>query len=347
MSIQNLKKQTRSRFISTLASIVLPLLLTSGCMLTDMQQKTDDLDQKSTDLDNYTKALYGDLRQGNSTDLRRKFLDQMDQDPTEQEKISDATVYCMSMEFQLIKALPLDGPDNQLSLFHEAMEQFMFDLTRYIPDPTAKIDPSSTSTRDEGMFAFSLAIFQVNANEELRRDKAGEQQITVMSLLENALADAKAVDTGKITMDKLEVYKQDVLLSEDAAVHLLQAQVNFVPALLLNSFTNISSQSLLGKFMDLELGTKGSFDAMNIVQMSKLTGYLHESNETAVFLNQNGFSLNVNGQLVKLLSKLELPTPGGGAIEAKYSNTDRVARVTAESALLTELHTYRKQVGAE
>lgn len=361
MNIQILKSGRRLNSFLALTSLALPLLMSSGCMLTDMQDKTDHiadtsdkisstsdkLNTTSQSLNDLTLALYTDLRQGNSTDLRRKFLDQIDNDSSQQAKISDATVYCMSMEFQLVKDLPMDNTANQLNLYHEAMQQFMFDLTRYIPDPKAAIDPSSTSTRDEGMFAFSLAISQINMNEQERKMFAHEPQITVQDLIENALSEAKDIDTGKIPLDQVDAYKQDILLSQDLAVHLLQTRVNFVPALMLNFVTDIGEQGLIGKGLDLIFGLKMSFDNVNLPQMAQLTSYMQDANHTIAFLNKNGFSPNVNGNLVKLLSKLEMPAAGSGVTESKYSPADRAARVTAESALLNELHTYRKQVGAE
>lgn len=335
-------------------SLALPLILASGCMLTDMRDKTNELADTSNQLKDTSaqlnatsKSLYTDLRQGNSTDLRRKFLDQVDADPTIPAKLSDASVYCMSMEFQLVKDLPMDNPTNRLNLYHEAMQQFMFDMTRYIPDPKAKINPSSTNNRDEGMFAFSMAISQLNMNEQLRKQQAGEQQVTAQDLIENALAEAKSLDTGKVSLDQLEPYKQDILLSEDLAVHLLQARVNFVPALMLNYITDIGEQNLVGKGLDLIFGLNASFDHVNLAQMSQLTSYMHDANRTMAFLTKNGFSTNVDGNLIRILKGLKLPEAGGGSTESKYSAADRAARVTAETALLNELHTYRKSVGAE
>jgi hypothetical protein len=301
------------------------------------------------------------LRQGDSRNIRALTLStEMPKDTTIQAKIATAGQYYSSFEFQLIDDGNCDTDADRDNLYDSAMTEFFMAINPMMPNPNAKIDPTSTKEQDEDLFALAVAAQQVNPNRALLDQQHDLSSVSMLTLIEDSLSQASDVNSGNVKVSDLPLYQQVVLQNQQAAVQLLRVRADFFPGMVLLQITNLQDLNNWGPFnflrqafdtigalIEEKTGAQATFDNLTVAELENVSTWMGFASDQINYLNAQKFSFTLDSNLKEFYKNLKLPAPGKSAEDAKLASAELVTRSSAESDLLTQIHSFRKLVGAE
>lgn len=278
-----------------------------------MEQKTIELDKKTNDLDSKTAELYDALRQGNAAILRKEFLEAMNDAKEMPKKLGMGVKYFWSFEFQLWSMQGLDDQHRREELASSAAREFIREIHEFAPSNDF-ISPTSNDNNDKNFLALATTLHEVNDKQKNRLSKTDQKLVSMLSLMDRALAEGKALKAGEITNEQLADSSKDLLIFEHKVIQILQARHNFILAMLVAKASKVD-QSLKEKVLLGLFGNKWNLDLAqyNDVEIAEMTKYLKGVRDTRAILTRNGYTVEVdktiakvmaNGQAVKSVTKL-------------------------------------------
>lgn len=216
----------------------------------DMSETTKSLAKTSDGMKANTEELYDASRQGTALQLRREAMRQLPLASSSGSKVAEAGKYMMSFEYQLWNGAGQDAlPGKRDELMKDAVTELFRDLMEFdsgteLSDPTAQFDgePHSHNNKDAVFNALAVALQQVNRKqEEMHRARPDVPLVSMLTLIQTALAEEKDINEGRIAADKISPVSSVVLANKALAVRLLQARQQFIP------FVFLAETSPLGK----------------------------------------------------------------------------------------------------
>jgi hypothetical protein len=296
-------------------------------LTTQVATLTDKLATLTGQLNNATHDTYKDLRQGNSVTLRADALKKMIAATSEEEKIGFAGIYMQAFEFQLWKD---HNPDNQTvldGLYDQAFIEF-FKEEREFQDGSWSVNPTSTDSNMENLYAIAATLHEVNENAAEQDNADRMPQVSILSLIKGALAKAKDLNSGKISWNSLKAYEQEILTNEKDAVYLLRVRENFLPVLVLSQFTCLEYENFLSKLVDFTFGPTPDYKSLNLAQLYTYETYLEDVNTTHDYLAAQGYAPMLDWRLAHLYSGLKTPDPSTLPEPRKSAMNSFVSQIT-------------------
>ncbi|XGC81523.1 hypothetical protein ACES2L_03370 [Bdellovibrio bacteriovorus] len=266
-----------------------------------MEKKTGELDKKSADLDAKTAELYDALRQGNAAILRKEFLEAMSDSQEMPKKLGLAVKYFWSFEFQLWSNQGLDGVERREELAASAAREFIREIHEYASHNDF-ISPTSSDNKDKNFLALATTLHEVNDKQKNRLKKSEHKLMSMLSLIERALAEGKALKEGALTIDQMTTASRDLLVFEDKLIQILQARHNFILAMLVAKASHVD-QDLKAKVLLGLFGTKWSLDLSqyNDIEVAEMKKYLKAVKDTRALLTRNGYKIEADKTIVKIM----------------------------------------------
>lgn len=266
-----------------------------------MEQKTSELDKKSGALDAKTAELYDALRQGNAAILRKDFLDQMTASNEMPKKLALGVKYFWAFEFQLWSMQGLDDSARREELASSAAREFIREIHEYAPKNDF-ISPRTKDNYEKNFLALATTLHEVNDKQKNRIDKAGLTRMSMLSLIERALIEKRALASGQISVDQLSPSSYDLLNFEDKLAQILQARHNFLLAMLVSKASNVDKAwtkkvtlGVLGMSWTLDLSK------FNDVEIAEMKRFAKAALETRLILNRAGYAIEADKTLTKIL----------------------------------------------
>jgi hypothetical protein len=301
-----------------------------------MSDTTEDMKKSTGDLKDATDELYDALRQGNALQLRREAYNEVMKAPTMFKKISEATKYFMSFEFQLWNGI---GQDTALVkrdvLGQQAAQEFFMEVEELaardnsvdpLAQPNAK-DISSEENRAAAFNAMAIAMDQMNRKqpdniEKLKNDKL----ITMYSMVEEALqAPREYAQTG---------YVREILAHEDKAVQLLQARYNMFPLMFIDMMTHLGDKNIFSQAKTLLLGWELDTSVMSATQTEYLrTEVLAKGLAAKELLIKIGRKPELDSKVSRLIEKM---TVKNGTAKTSFAEAEQ------QQQLVNMLKEFRK-----
>jgi len=281
-----------------------------------MEEKTTDLDTKTESLDAKTAELYDALRQGNSSLLRKEFLEQLTESKEMAKKLSFGVKYFWAFEFQLWSMQGLDDDHRREELASCAAREFIREVHEYAPTNDF-ISPTTDDNNEKNFLVLATTLHEVNDKQKTRIDKAGLQRMSMLTLIERALTQKKELQEGKITVEQLAPSSYDLLAFEEKLVQLLQARHNFILTMLVAKASHID-QGWTNKIKLGLLGMKWTLDLShyNAVEITEMKRYIQAVIDTRAILTRAGYPVVVDSTIMKIVAN-------GQAVKSKSANSLR------------------------
>ncbi|MNJ92639.1 hypothetical protein D3C87_103130 [compost metagenome] len=238
-----------------------------------MNEKMKAMEQRTKELKEVTDELYDTLRQGNALQLRREAYDAILRAPTLFKKISEASKYFMSFEFQIWNKQGQDLEAGKRELLgQQAAMEFFLEVEELAPrdnsvkptaEPNAK-DVTSEENRTAAFNAIAVSMHQMNRKmfraEQMNK---GLKSMSMYTMMEEALlAPRDKVQTG---------YLREILAHESKAIQLLQTRLNVFPLIFVDFVSGIGDRNLAMKTKMALVGWELDMDSLNATQVE----YLH------------------------------------------------------------------------
>jgi hypothetical protein len=355
-----------------LITCVVPLLMASGCIVTDMKNSTEEMNGTTKDMNNTTKEMndrinslskdmaemktdtheslietkdaikntYSDMRQNYTVAVRHDMIEMLEKATALEAKVAAAGKYCMAFEFQLWKNNLGDSDVYREQLFRDAMEEFFLELGRYMSDPNDAPDPTSSKANMQNVMALAGTIDRVNPNAQfLSRRFKSVQQVSISTMFHEALAKSAKVENGEIRVEDLRPFENQVLINRDAAIALLQARANFLPVMALSRISDIQHRSLPMQAVMAYIGSTPNLN--NMAAMTEALEFMTNANEEIRFLKSINVSPRLNGSLKALFKNMRLPEPGMTAESQRMSAQTRNVRAGLEAALVGQIKKFK------
>jgi hypothetical protein len=320
-----------------------------------LAETTDSLDKKISDLqtniiapmkDDVAKTgrtvdyVYWDLRPDQALAIRTQHLDELRKVDDLNAKIFAAGAYCEAFEFQLWKGEGRDTQDYLDALASDGLEEFFMRLREFTSDPTVATDPTSSKNNTKNLLALSAVLERVASISKNQPQLKDHQQLSLLDMLEEALAKSDDVETGKIAHEDLTLAEQQVLRYQDYALNVLETRANFLPLVALSFITDVQSHSLPVQAYMAYVGTKAQLGGIEAMRSS--LDYLKKANDVIRFLRKIHYNVRFDGTVKAFYKNLRLSAPGTSARSMNISVDERQARASVEAGLLNEINTFKQ-----
>jgi hypothetical protein len=271
--------------------------------------------------------MYGDLRQGDGVSNRAERLKGMERTNSVEAKISEAGKYFMGFEFQLTKANGNDDQEHVDLMKLYAVREFFREMTRY--QDGFETDPATDDSDQLNLFAFSVAMHEINPNEQVLINHGELPKVSFMSMIEDTLKKKKQIESGEI---QAKEWEHELLSHEEDAVYMLQLRANFLGAMTLDRLTGIGDKRFLGKAKMMFFNYSVDLKRPNGAQIEDCLRWTNESLRVRALLNSLGYSARMNGKLLKIYGNMELQSRSEKAPQK---------RLNAEQELIKAIDKFR------
>ncbi|WP_413558131.1 hypothetical protein [Bdellovibrio sp. HCB209] len=271
-----------------------------------MSDTTEDMKQQTGDLKGMTDELYDALRQGNALQLRREAYNSVVQAPTMFKKISEATKYFMSFEFQLWNGI---GQDTSVLkrdvLGQQAAQEFFMEIEELAPRDGSVNPLADGDDRTASFNAMAVAMDQTNRKQNANLESTGQTKlISMYSMMEEALLAPREVpQTG---------YIREILAHEEKAIQILQTRYNMFPLMFIDMMSKLGDKNIFSQGKTLLMGWDLDLSTMNATQTEYLqTEVLQKGLDAKNLLIQLGKTPKMDSKVARLIDKMRVPKKSG------------------------------------
>ena len=297
-----------------------------------LEKSTQALAKMTDDLMKTSRAMYQDMRQGNSLTIRSERIQEMERVTTMPAKIAEAGKYMMSFEFQLHKSFGNDDNSRMDDLKEQALQEIFYQVGAYATD-LEKLDPSTSDAPLQNLFALAVTLHEVNPNEYRLAKENGQSAVSPLKLLEEALNTRLAVERGE---QETKRWYHPVFVNEGYAIYLLRLRANMIAAMALDKLTGITQLSFLTKSRMALFDYDQDLKKFNVTQLNEYTRWLNESVRVQEVLRNLGQETKMDSNLIKVWGHMKLVKT---RIDSATTPIDRV-HAQAESNLETAINSF-------
>ncbi|MBO9667945.1 MAG: hypothetical protein J7501_14175 [Bdellovibrio sp.] len=290
-----------------------------------MSETTDTMKTRTGELKDVTDELYDALRQGNALQLRREAYNSVLQAPTLFKKISEATKYFMSFEFQLWNGIGQDGAAEKREILgQQAAQEFFMEIEELATrdnsvNPLAQPDAKDIYSQDNLTASFNaMAVGMDRYNRKQEQNiaaKPDQKMMSMYSMMEEALLAPRDVAQ--------KGYIREILAHEEKAVQLLQARYNMFPLMFIDVVSKIGDKNLVGQAKMLLMGWEFNVDALSATQLEYLqTEVLEKAVSAKELLIKIGKKPELDGKVARLLAKMAVKSENktAGLVQTKQQD---------------------------
>lgn len=283
---------------------------------TEMAQTTQDMKNNTKNLPNLTNQMFDVMKQKDSAVIRAEAFRNLIASESLMNKAFEASKYYYAFEFQLWNYQENSSFD-QIKLRESQQSEAVIELTKNLaelmPEQKRKWNLSSTSTNNEMLSLYALAIAMHKNNPfqtQLMNDVSGTQvqstnpQIKVESFYEvitQALAILPQVRQGIIPREDLTMVQKEALREADQLIYLLKLRYKVLPVIALVRMSNIQ-ENIWQKIK--MLFSAWQIKSLNTEQINYLSDIIDQSLETKTFLNSIGVSVELDNNVRKVYRHL-------------------------------------------
>jgi hypothetical protein len=283
-----------------------------------------EMDQTNTNLDGMKKTefylaqdndalkasmaqVFDQGRQGQSMDDRRKLLiETLKTVDSMGAKVATAVQYFMTFEYQLWTDGEVTGDTaiRKQALIDDAVNEFFTVINEFWEDAPA-VNPlgrtgllevlahaaSATNAaledkKAQNFNALAAALEYLNRKQtETLAAHPDLKPITMLSLVENALADQPYVDYGKKSLKTISLAEQKIQSNRVVAIKLLQARENILPLLALAKISPLGLEGSVAGLAKVELETWPlNINNMGAASLAEASYFLSEAQAARAFL---------------------------------------------------------------
>lgn len=348
-----------------------------GSTTKDMASQTLVLQRLSRGLDEKTAELYDLAKQGAALKAREDELNSLlaAQDPAD--KISRASKYFMSFEFQVWSKIGQDSLQRREELAAAGAREFMREVQGFIRPGQVSVDPFAVPhaglltkgfkgleaifggdvekikalgnedavNREASLNALSVTLHILNRKqEELLAADPKLAEISMFSMIKEALTAKASIDSGAKKAEDFPVYVREILVYEDVAKLLLRARQNFLGVMALARVSKVREDQLQVPLMMKGPWTMGLED-LNVVSVREVTRYIKGAIQTQEFLISIGETPVLHPILKLLWSNAQLKNQSKDLKSAQPASAEANAvdvKTAAVNEFMDRLSVYLK-----
>ncbi len=285
----------------------------------DMNETMGGMNTIMQDMSEQTNELYDAAKLGDSSMQRRAALEALARATASGRKITEATKYFISFEYQLYSGIGQDkSEEKRKHLLYEATLEFFKDVTEFltkedVPQPLTQAEKGGDDNKEASFNALAVSLHKMNRKQEeyLKKNKLKEEDsLSMYKIILSALAKKKAINGGQSKLDEIDDYEREVLNNEEVAVKLIQARNNFTAAILLGGISDIQKGTVvLGQNAKAGAMYIGKWDVnlekINKVQSETAGKYIASILGAHKFLKEIGIEPVYNPTLLKILKNAQ------------------------------------------
>ncbi len=323
----------------------------------DMRDQTQHLGRTSDELGRQMGEMYDALRQGDSMKARRDSLTALVSAQDSARKVSEAGKYFMSFEYQIWSGIGEDTPVRRIEAAESAMKEFMKDVQEFLLPGQTEVDPfatrdSETGNRQMNFNSLAAALHMVNPKQTaMRQRQPGVAEMTMYSMLREALASKGKMDRGEVRVTELPGYVREALNYPRVLEMLLQARYNYLGAMAVSRVSKLREGTLpylRMRFLSWDLDVS----KLNVVEMREVARYFRAATTAHDVMKEAGVSPKLNHALGRVLGNMRIrrleapsatPTSGSGDEAARAVAVSEL--MEAQTDLIMHVETYRATGG--
>ena len=324
----------------------------------DMRNQTQNISRTSDELGRQMGEMYDALRQGDSLKARRDSLAALVSARDSARKVSEASKYFMSFEYQIWSGIGEDTPVRRLEAAESAMKEFMKDVQEFLLPGQTEVEPLATRDSEGGNRQMSFnslaaALHLVNPKQTaMRTRQPGTSEMTMYSMLREAVLAKAKMDRGETRATDLPGYVREALNYPRVLELLLQARYNYVAAMAVSRVSNLREGTLpylRMRFLNWDL----DMSKLNVVQMREVARYFRAATSAHDVMKEAGLTPSLNHALGRVLGNMRIRrVEANPAAPSSAGATDPAARAVAvsemmeaQTELLMQIETYRATGG--
>lgn len=291
----------------------------------DIADTSTQIRDVSQDINYEAMQTYLKLRQGNSSDIRLKYFDDLrgemaigDDVGKMETKIGDATAYFYGFEFQLADEKDHDDYFDVNKHYLLALQQFSRELAPYVPTDF-KVDPTKTDNNAMVLDALAVSMHKVNPLSVPQKfdEKADPRKISMIDLIIHGLKRKQGRNDGTIPYNQQQEWESEVIRNKNDLkfAYLLQVRMNYLPLMLIAQVSKIADGGFLGVpgiIRKVEMLTRDWTPVITTVdEMEYYTRWLMSDDDRGFFytrqvLKDIGASTELNGTVKSILSHMKI-----------------------------------------
>jgi hypothetical protein len=317
----------------------------------EMNKSTQQLRDDTASLGDVNRELFDEARQGAALDIRNKSWQLMREGKSLEDKALQAGLFFDAFEFQLWSNLGADArPGARERLMQDAVDEFfrrVLGITHWAPeevDPFAGKNPLKLGEAEEEKACFNAVAGALERNNRKQEQigAASQNQLSMLSLIENALKAGALIRMGKARLDDFPSYVDIVLSREELARRLLAARYQIMGLATLGYVTTMTRSltdaipylnPLAPKQWDLD------FDTLNESQVRVISFRLGEALHARDLLLSLGSPVELNSHVRFVFSNGHVKGAPGAA-SARTPGDSGLARL--QSQVIQQLGDYLK-----
>jgi hypothetical protein len=338
-----------------------------GATTKDMAAQTQVLGALSKGLDEKTAELYDVAKQGAALKTREDELNSLleAQDPAD--KVSRASKYFMSFEYQIWSGIGQDSEARRIELATSAAREFMREIQGFVRSGQTEVDPFATpqmgviakglkglealatadasklaslnssevANREESLNSLAVTMHILNRKqEELLGLNKNIKELSILSMVQEALSAKADIETGRKQIEDYPGYVKEILVYEDVAVLLLQARQNYLGAMALARVSKIREDQTQVIAMNVGTWTM-NLSTLNVVTIREVTRYLKGAVKIQDFLQALGVKPMLNKNLKRMLMNAQL--------DVSATNQTQDVKSASIAEFMTAMNGYRSR----
>ncbi len=291
-----------------------------GATSKDIDNKTDVLIKTGGDISARTTTLLDDSKHGSTLDLRTKLWPEIQEKQEVAPRLTTAAKYMMSQEYQLWSDEGMDTLASRDILGGNAVQEFLGDTQKLFKSTKILISPLSEDGKEAALNALTATMDQIDRIQKAMLTAHPDiKPMTLLTLIEDSLADEKAIDSGAKSLKDFPEYVNYVLQDKDVAIYLLKVRYNYLmfvgigslvkdeltPKSQKESYVMKAKQIVLEKYCGLAARgphIKADLASYDTQQIQRMNMFLQLAVETRDFLKSINVTPEVHCTLKTLMS---------------------------------------------
>jgi len=260
-------------------------------------------------------------RSGGSSASRREALKSLQEMKSFEMKVTEASKFMKSFEYQLWTGQMYDTEEYLLQLYDDAMKEFFRSIGE-VNDGKSILETETNpfraigknkKDRDFNVFALAVAkhgIHNVQKHVIVPREVARKTTISIYDLIKKALVKSIQVDNEEISEAELEEWEYEVFKNRRVALRLINIRANMLLTMNLIMVSNLKQS----KVDALLLGSKvfnnkftSKFSKLNLGEKRAANKYLDAAKKVKTFMQSIGMDLELLSKLETYYKKMRLP----------------------------------------
>ncbi len=307
------KNKTASALILMSLALTLP-----SCEMADNAAKASENSGKAAKAASDSREEIANsrlmARSGAASASRREALEGIMAMDSISMKITEASKYVKSFEFQLWTGQRYDTQAYKESMYEDAMSELFRSVEELYGKPIAgqELSPfkafSGAKNNNMNVYALAVSMHGVHQVQGVSTtNKAYKGEDSIYDIIKNSLRSIKKVENGTESFSSLKEHEIVVYNYKEEALALIQARYNMLLTMNLAKVSDLKKSTVSGLSL---LYFKKSFDSkitnINLGEQKEANKYLDAALKVQDFMQEIGERTIVNDKIAKIYSKMRI-----------------------------------------